>query len=41
MPQDVLWALLAVAAANLMLLAWMLVRRAGQAELLALQSAQL
>ena len=40
MPQDVLWALLAVAAANLMLLAWMLVRRAGQAELLALQSAQ-
>ena len=40
MPQDVLWALLAVAAANLILLAWMLVRRAGQAELLALQSAQ-
>ena len=40
MPQDVLWALLAVAAANLMLLAWMFVRRAGQAELLALQSAQ-
>ena len=40
MPQDLVWALLAVAVANLMLLAWMLVRRAGQAELLALQSAQ-